>query len=89
LPQYNIIFKAGNNGRIVGGEFWQTIEKGNIAIAPAIEANTGWNFIGWDNDVTAPITTNITFTAQYTEIEYTVTFDVGSHGIRAGGGELT
>lgn len=69
---------------------------------PEITAHDGWRFIGWRDisaDLFYPAGSDVTvagdsyFKAEYEEIPvvitYAVSFDLGEHGIRTGGGELT
>jgi hypothetical protein len=56
------------------------INYGGNATAPTTTANPGWTFTGWDTAFTN-VTTNLTVTAQYSQITYTVTFTSGTHGI--------
>ena len=87
--QYTVTFEKGSNGsRTGGGALSQTINHGSAATAPTITANAGYTFTGWDpafNNVTS----DLTVTAQYTVIQYTVTFIEGSNGSRTGGGALS
>ena len=89
--QYAVTFDLGEHGtRAGGGALTQTIEHGGAATAPIVTANAGWVFTGWDTeafaaDVTAPLTVN----AVYSKTTYTVTFNLGEHGTRTGGGAAT
>ncbi|WOO43520.1 InlB B-repeat-containing protein [Rubellicoccus peritrichatus] len=87
-PPINVTFAIGDNGiRTGGGELTQLVKVGSTAIEPIVTPNPGWTFIGWDLSYTN-VTSDLTVTAQYERL-YTVTFDLGSHGVRTGGGELT
>lgn len=48
----------------------------------------GWDFLGWDIAGVANQTGDITVTAQWRQSDRQVTFNVGAHGSRTGGGEL-
>ena len=55
--------------------------------APPAEV-AGWDFLGWDVSGVDNQTGDITVTAQWHQCDRQVTFDVGAHGLRTGGGEL-
>ncbi len=42
--------------------------------------NLGWTFAGWEPKVAETVTGNVTYTAQWTQDEYTVTYEPGEHG---------
>ena len=50
------------------------VNKGEPATAPADPTRTGYSFIGWDADYSA-VESNLTVTAKYAPISYTVAFD--------------
>jgi hypothetical protein len=79
---------AGKGTRTDGGELSQTINHGAAASVPTVTANTGWTFTGWDVAF-GNITSNLTVTAQYSIVTYTVTFDLAGKGTRSGGGALS
>lgn len=56
--------------------------------APPAEVE-GWEFLGWDVPGVDHQTGDITVTAQWRRSNRQVTFDVGAHGSRTGGGELS
>jgi hypothetical protein len=75
-----VTFTSGTHGIINSGTAVQTINYGGNATAPTITANPGWTFTGWDTAFTN-VTSNLTVTAQYNINTYTITFNVGAHGI--------
>ncbi|MCL2607036.1 MAG: InlB B-repeat-containing protein [Methanomassiliicoccaceae archaeon] len=52
----------------------QTVDHGSAAVAPEVPPRVGYNFTAWDTDF-ANITSDLTVTAEYERIVYTVTFD--------------
>lgn len=63
---------------MVDGAAYQTytIAEGSATTKPADPAKTGYTFAGWDPAVAANVTGNATYTAKWTPIVYTITFDV-------------
>ena len=55
----------------------QTVENGGRVQAPADPTRTGYTFSGWDTDLTAPVTKNLTVTARWQTVTYTVTYVLG------------
>ena len=85
---YTVTFNPGTHGsRTGGGALIQDVEQGNSALEPIITADVGWTFSGWDA-ASANVTSNLTVTALYSPVIYTMTFVVGTNGTRSGGGEL-
>jgi len=61
-----VTFELDDRGvRTGGGELLQLVNDGERAVAPMVEAVTGWKFDGWDLDIDIAITTNRIFSAQY------------------------
>ncbi len=63
--KFTVTFDLGANGTIAEGEAVQDVLYGSAAIAPAVTANAGWIFTGWDG-VFDSITSDMVITAQYT-----------------------
>ncbi len=75
INTYLVTFNlAGKGIRTAGGELVQTVNHGSAAIAPTVTANAGWIFNGWDKSFDN-IISELTLTAQYAPIQYTVTYD--------------
>ena len=69
--EYTVTFKNWDGGILEA----QMVEDGQAASAPAENpTRTGYTFIGWDKDFSY-ITGDTTITAQYSQNEYTVTFN--------------
>ena len=46
---------------------------------PTLTVEDGWTFTGWLPTVADKVTGTVTYVAQYTQNEYTVTYDIGTH----------
>lgn len=73
---HEVLFNPGAHGRLRNVKLVkQNIARGAQAAVPEIDLAPGWRFLGWDGDVTQPITNDVTFTAQYEAIEYKLSFE--------------
>jgi uncharacterized repeat protein (TIGR02543 family) len=85
---HTVTFDLGSHGTWSGGgALVQIVTDGEDAVEPIFTVETGWVFTGWDIGFTN-ITSDLTVIAQYNQITHTVTFDLGGHGTRIGGGTL-
>lgn len=66
------------NGNIISSV---EVADGALAVAPTNPIRNGYTFIGWDFDLTQPITSNTTITAQYEHAKCEITFLDGSQVI--------
>ena len=71
----------------------QTVEDGGVAVEPTEPTKTGYTFDGWYNgDVlyvfSTPVTSDLTLTAKWNAITYTVTFSDGIESQTVSYGEL-
>ncbi len=75
VKQWTVTFAAGEYGTLSSTA--SVVVDNNTAVPsdkiPSVTASTGYTFTGWDNDITAPITDDTTFTAQYKNATYTLT----------------
>jgi len=69
INSYTVTF-AGWDGTVLKT---QTVNQGSSAIAPTAPTRIGYTFTGWDKTFNN-VTSNLTVTARYTIITYTVTF---------------
>ncbi|WP_193909630.1 beta-propeller fold lactonase family protein [Cellvibrio polysaccharolyticus] len=86
INSYSVIFNLDGGSRTGGGALAQTVNYGEAAIAPVLNAPAGKTFSGWSGSFDN-VTANLTITAQYTINTYTVTFNLDG-GSRTGGGAL-
>lgn len=74
IQQWTVTFQAGDHGTfsstsvVVDDNTTVPIDK-----IPTVTAEPGYKFTGWSGDVSAAITADTTFTAQYTDDSYTLT----------------
>lgn len=76
VKQWTVTFQPGDHGTLSGADTTLIVDAGHVLTPteiPAVTANAGYTFTGWSSDVNAAITTNTTFTAQYTNATYTLT----------------
>ncbi|MDD3952550.1 MAG: InlB B-repeat-containing protein, partial [Lentisphaeria bacterium] len=83
--QYTITFDS-NGGTAVAPI---TADYNSAVTAPANPTKAGYTFTGWQPAVPAKMPLNgLACVAQWIVTTYSVTFDLGEHGTRIGGGEL-
>ena len=83
---YTVDFNPGDNGMLISGDATQTIQPGNPAQAPTIQADSEWIFVGWDIDFSA-VMNDLSVNALYEPARYKVVFDLGE-GILLSGSEV-
>ena len=76
---YTVTFDVGAHGSSTDTLVFPVHYGDTFPTAPAITVDAGWTFNGWPT-LPATVTGDATYTATYTQIDYTVTFDVGAHG---------
>ncbi|MGM9592588.1 MAG: S-layer homology domain-containing protein [Oscillospiraceae bacterium] len=84
-PRYTVTYNNGANGDLAGQDTDGNVKTGNIRIhsatpaAPAVTADEGYYFTGWDKEIAATVTADVTYTAQYAaKSEITVQANSGS-----------
>ncbi|MCR8630375.1 InlB B-repeat-containing protein [Paenibacillus sp. N5-1-1-5] len=87
---YTVSYAAGANGTISATS--ETVAYGNSpAAVPPVTPNIGYTFAGWSSDGgttkltsaqvgSTTVTAEITYTAYYTQISYTVSYAAGANG---------
>jgi hypothetical protein len=78
IQTFTVTFLGGDHGS-VSGDTVQTVNYGEDAVAPTVEANPGYAFTDWDEDITN-VTGNLNVTAQYQIKTFTVMFIEGENG---------
>lgn len=75
---YTVTFDLGDHGtRGGGGALEQEVNHGESALAPQVEAEAGWEFVGWDRSFDS-ISGDRLITAQYGKKWYSLTTEVVS-----------
>ena len=83
INKYTVTFNLAGGTRTGGGALSQSVQHGGKAVAPSLTPPAGKSFVAWtpSNPATTVITSNgVVFTATYTAIVYTITFNFnGGH----------
>ena len=75
IRAYDILFKSGIHGAFIPGiPATQRIPHGEAAVEPTVEPSAGYRFAGWSSS-TSNVTSDQTVTAQYTAIDYSLTYE--------------
>ena len=77
---YTVTFDLADHGTSSDILIFDSLHKGDTITVPSVIADTGWSFDGWDATPETTVTGSASYTAQYTNIPYTVTFDLDGYG---------
>jgi hypothetical protein len=81
---YNVVFDPGTNGvHTGGGALTQLVAEGWAAVAPEITPDAGCVFDGWSAAFDL-VNSDMTIQAQYSVIQYTLTYLAGANGSISG-----
>ncbi len=70
-PRFTVTYNKGANGTLAGQDNDGNVKTENIKMhsatpaEPAVTADEGYYFIGWDKEIAATVTENVTYTAKY------------------------
>ena len=78
INTYTVTFDLDGKGTS-SDSLVQTVNHGSAAAEPAVTANPGWTFTGWDKTFSS-IMADTTVTAQYSVTTYTITASAGLNG---------
>ena len=73
IDTFTVLFKDGAHGKL-SGKTSQSVPYGGKAEVPAVNPHVGYKFVGWNGDVTVPVTRNLTFEARYATIPYSINY---------------
>jgi len=73
IDTFTVLFKAGAHGSL-SGKTTQTVAYSGKAEVPSVIPHVGYNFVGWSGDVTASVTGDRTFEAEYSTIPYSIIY---------------
>ncbi len=77
---YTVRFVLGEHGSSSDTLVFTGLHDLDTIVVPNVTASAGWEFDGWDITPQTTVIGNATYTAQYTQSVYTVSFLVGTHG---------
>ena len=83
LEDFTITFNEGAHGSITTQRIFEVADGGAFPTPPGVTADSGYTFNGWPT-MPATVTEDRTFTAAYTPIEYTITYETNG-GTNASG----
>jgi len=78
--EYVVRYEPGTHGTFTAQETSGLNYGDATPAAPATPGDPGWTFTGWDPTPAGTVTGNATYTAQWSQNEYTVTYEPGAHG---------
>ena len=75
-----VTYKPGDHGTFEDKEYNAKYGDNTPAFDGETTGEPGWTFAGWTPDVAETVTGDATYTAKWTQNEYTVTYVPGDHG---------
>lgn len=77
---YRVEFVLGEHGTSGDTLVFTGLASGDSITVPNVTADEGWTFDGWDTTPVTTVSGDATYTAQYTPVTYTITFDLDGKG---------
>ena len=77
---YKVTYEPGEHGTFKAKEYNAKYGDNTPAFVGETTGEPGWTFAGWEPEVAKTVTGDVTYTAQWTQNEYTVTYVPGDHG---------
>ena len=77
---YTVTYEPGEHGTFTAKEYNAKYGDNTPAFDGETTGEPGWTFDGWEPEVAETVTGNATYTAKWTQNEYTVTYVPGDHG---------
>jgi hypothetical protein len=78
--EYTVTFDLAGQGSSADTLVFGGLHCGDSIVVPTVDADPGCTFLGWDVTPSTTVTGGATYTAQYEQAEYTVTFDLAGKG---------
>ena len=75
-----VTYEPGEHGTFTAKEYNAKYGDKTPAFDGETTGKPGWTFDGWEPEVAETVTGDVTYTAQWTQNEYTVTYVPGDHG---------
>ena len=77
---YTVTYEPGEHGTFKTQKHDAKYGDNTPAFKGETTGEPGWTFAGWEPEVAKTVTGNVTYTAKWTQNEYTVTYVPGDHG---------
>ena len=77
---YTVTYEPGEHGTFTAKAYNAKYGDNTPAFDGETTGKPGWTFDGWEPEVAKTVTGNATYTAKWTQNEYTVTYVPGDHG---------
>ena len=75
-----VTYEPGEHGTFTAKEYSAKYGDNTPAFKGETTGEPGWTFAGWEPEVAETVTGDVTYTAKWTQNEYTVTYAPGDHG---------
>lgn len=77
---FTVSFLLGDHGSSSDTLVFNGLSSGDTIIVPDVDAEAGWSFDGWDSAPETSVTASASYTAIYSQVSYTVTFNISPYG---------
>jgi hypothetical protein len=78
--EYTVAYLPGDHGSFAAQSTSFLHAGDNTPAEPLMPGQPGWTFAGWDPPISPTVTGSATYTAQWTQDEYTVSYEPGAYG---------
>lgn len=79
-PEYTVTYAPGTHGTFTEQVYTVPEDSATPAFAGYPDGQPGYTFVGWTPTIEDKVTRNITYTAEWQQDQYTVTYAPGTHG---------
>ena len=80
LEDFTVTFNEGAHGSITTQRVFTLPDGSTFPTPPGVTADSGYTFDGWPN-MPATVTEDKTYTAQYTPVEYDITYELNGGSV--------